>query len=268
MYTVKEVAGIAGVSVRTLHYYDEIGLLRPTTVGGNQYRYYDDQALLRLQQVLLYRDMGLNLGQIRRVLDEPGFDMITALREHRKRLEQRIHELGTLVQTVDETIQHMEKGRRMAAKELFTGFTPEKQEQYEREARLEYGPEVVNESIQRWKAYTPAEKETIMHEGQAIYAGLVEAIRQGLRPDDAHVQELMGRWHQHMRYFYEPPLEVLRGLGELYTTHPDFAANFAALHPQLAAFMQQAITHYVDALETQELERMLEADAAARRLQG
>ncbi len=268
MYTVKEVASIAGVSVRTLHYYDEIGLLRPTSVGGNQYRYYDDQALLRLQQILLYRDMGMELRQIRQMLDNPDFNMVSALREHRKRLEQRIHDFEKLIETVDNTIQHLEEGSSMAPKKLFTGFTPEQQEQYEREARLTYGPERVNESIRRWNAYSPEERQNILQEGQAIYTGLVQALAQGVPSDDAHVQRLMNRWHQHIRNFYEPSLEVLRGLAELYTAHPDFAANFAAMHPGLAVYMQQAINHYVDALETQELERMLAEDEALRRLQG
>ncbi len=86
MYTVKQLSDLAGISVRTLHYYDEIGLLRPSKVGENGYRYYDDAALLRLQQILLYREMGLELAQIKPILDSPDFDLLDALRTHRRAL--------------------------------------------------------------------------------------------------------------------------------------------------------------------------------------
>src|SRR5687768_10889673 len=107
MYTVKQVADLTRVSVRTLHYYDEIGLLHPSKVGANGYRYYDDDALLRLQQILIYREIGLELMQIKDILDSPNFDLLEALRSHRAVLEQKIGRLHQLVRTVDTTIMHL-----------------------------------------------------------------------------------------------------------------------------------------------------------------
>src|SRR5215510_9131728 len=107
VYTVKQLSDLAGVSVRTLHYYDEIGLLRPTSVGENGYRYYDDDAMLRLQQILLYREMELELLQIKDILDSPDFDLVSALRSHRTVIQEKIKRLQNLVHTVDSTIMHV-----------------------------------------------------------------------------------------------------------------------------------------------------------------
>src|SRR5688572_8100776 len=104
MYTVKQLSDLTEVSVRTLHYYDEIGLLHPTKVGANSYRYYDDEALLRLQQILFYREMGLELMQIKEILNSPTFDLLAALRSHRTVLQEKINRLHDLVGTVDTTI--------------------------------------------------------------------------------------------------------------------------------------------------------------------
>ncbi len=218
MYTVKRLAAAAAVSVRTLHYYDEIDLLKPTQIGENGYRYYDDAALLRLQQILLYREIGMPLAEIRDILDEPGFDLVAALRSHRARLKQKRQRYQELIETVDRTIQHLSGGEPMSEQEIFGGFSEEQQKDYEREVRLTYGPELVNESVRRWGSYSDAQKEAIQQEGNEIYRKLAAALQADVSPQDAEVQALLVRWHNHLRYFYEPSLEVLRGLAMLYNT--------------------------------------------------
>jgi DNA-binding transcriptional MerR regulator len=267
MYTVKQLAELAGVSVRTLHYYDEIDLLNPTQVGSNGYRYYDDDALLRLQQVLFYREIGLELMQIKDVLDQPDFDVVAALRSHRRAIQEKMHRLGHLIETVDETIAHLEGEAEMRdKKKLFRAFSDAQQAEYEREARLQYGPELVNESVQRWNNYSEAERQRIMDEGNAIYADISAALEAGKSAAESEVQALFERWHQHLRHFYEPPLELLAGLATLYTTDVRFIANFQKLHPELPDYLAEGIAQYVDDLETAELERMLAEDEAVRRL--
>ena len=247
MHTVKKVSKLAGVSVRTLHYYDEIGLLKPSSVGANGYRHYDDAALFRLQQILLYREMDIELAQIRRILDDEAFDPFTALEQHRATLTRKIERLGTLIETVDTTLFHLLGEINMSNKHIFDGFNEEKQKQYEQQAIKEYGKESVQASMKRWNRYSKAEQAAIKQEGGAIYADIVANMEQG--PQSAEVQALLGRWHQHLRHFYEPSMARLRGLGSSYHEHPDFNATFAAMHPELPAFLQQAINHYVDELE-------------------
>jgi DNA-binding transcriptional MerR regulator len=261
MYTVKQLSALAGVSVRALHHYDEIKLLSPTQVGANRYRYYDDAALLRLQQILFYREIGLELAQIKDVLDAPGFDLIDALQSHRAALQGRIGRLEKLVETIDETISAIKGGMKMSKKRLFEAFSDEKQKDYERSARLQYGPDLVNESARRWGNYTAAERQQILDEGNQIYAAVTAAIEAGESAGSAEVQALIARWHDHIRYFYEPTLDILRGLGALYNEDPAFNANFKKIHPELAEFMRAGINTYVDALETAAIAQMLADDA-------
>lgn len=264
MYTVKQVAEIANITVRTLHHYDQIGLLRPSKMGANGYRYYDDEALLRLQQILLYKELDMPLDQIKDILDDPAFNLVEALHAHRKALMHRANRLADLITTVESTIVHVEKGKMpMPPKKLFQPFSDEQQKEYEREIRLTYGPDKVNESIRNWNSYSPAEKQKVLDEGSAIYLDIIKAIEAGTPPSAA--EDLMVRWHQHLRYFYEPTLDILRGLGELYTSHPDFIANFAQMHPDLADWVKEAINHYVDELEYTEIERLLAEDELHKR---
>lgn len=260
MYTVKQLSDLAGISVRTLHYYDEIGLLHPSRVGANGYRYYDDAALLRLQQILFYREIGLELMQIREILDSPEFDLVSALRSHRNVLADKINRLQNLVSTVDSTIMHLVGGADMNKKRLFQGFSEEKQKQYEREARLQYGPEKVNESIKRWNSYSKAQQETIKEEGGQNYLDLAKAMKAGKTAESEEVHTILRRWHNNLRYFYEPTLEILRGLGQLYNTDPEFMAFFQQIDPDLPAYLQETITQYVDDLETEEIAHLLAED--------
>src|SRR5438128_2678995 len=121
----------------------------------------------------------------------------------------------------------------MSKKRVFEPIGEEKQQDYERSARLQYGPATVNDSVKRWNSYSQAEKDKVMDEGNQIYSDLVDAIEAGKPAQSAEVQSILERWHEHLRYFYEPTFEILRGLGELYNSEPDFMANFKKLHPDL-----------------------------------
>ena len=255
MYSVKQLADLAGVSRRTLHYYDEIGLLNPTSVQENGYRVYDQAALLRLQQILFYRELDFELEQIKAILDEPDFDLVSALREHRAALEKGKQRLKTLTETIDSTIMHLVGEVRMDDKNVFKGFSEEQQREYEQQAREEYGAENVDASIKRWNSYTEEEQQRIMEEGGKNYSQIAANMDKG--PQSEVVQELLVRWHQHLHYFYVPSLDVLRGLGNMYHEHPDFNATFTAIDPDLPAFLQKAINYYVDQLEDEWLRREL-----------
>jgi MerR family transcriptional regulator, thiopeptide resistance regulator len=148
----------------------------------------------------------------------------------------------------------------------FTRHSDEQQKQYERELRLEHGPAGINESVQRWNSYSKQRQDEILAEGGQVYNQLIDAIEADVSPQSAEIQALMERWHQNLRHFYEPTLEIMRGLGEMYNTHPDFIANFKKLHPRLGEYVREAINQYVDDLETAEIARMLAEDEALKRL--
>ncbi len=145
MYTVSQLSNLTRITVRTLHYYDEIGLLAPTVVGDNGYRYYGDEALLRLQQILFFREMNLGLLQIKNILDEPDFDQASALKAHRGTLEAKIARLHTLIHTIDRTLKHLKEGTIMSDDDIFAGFSEEQQKEYEEEASQLYDETMVRD---------------------------------------------------------------------------------------------------------------------------
>ncbi len=241
-YTVKQLADLAGVSPRTLHYYDEIGLLKPSSVGQNGYRHYGEEAALRLQQILFYRELDFSLSEIQSILDSPGFDTELALQSHRRALQTRVERLNGLIETIDRTVEHMRGARKMSTDELFVGFDEETQRRYEEEASRLWGEKHVKESRRRWDGYSEGKRAAILAEGGAVYQDLVTHL--GDDPASEPVQQAIARWHQNLRYFYEPTPEILRGLGHAYSQHPQFRATFTKMHPDLLEFLTAAIEYY------------------------
>jgi DNA-binding transcriptional MerR regulator len=212
-------------------------------VGGNGYRHYEEDAVLKLQQILFYRELELSLEEIKAIVGRPDFDVLTALRSHKEALQGRVERLNRLIRTVDNTIDRLKGNEAMDAKGLFEGFSEEEQEKYALEAEQVYDPETVRASNRKWKAYPPAEKERILAEGKAIYLDLIEAMPKGAA--SAEIQALIARWHQHMQYFWSPNDEELVGLADMYNSDARFRANFDRMHPKLAEFMREAVKVYL-----------------------
>ena len=244
MFTVKQLSTLAGVTPRTLRHYDHIGLLEPESIGANGYRYYGEQSILRLQQILFYRELGLSLEAIREILAQPDFHVVAALQEHRMALGRRIQRLEQLIQTVDRTISHLQGESDMSPKGLFEGFSEEQQEKYARQAEQMYDPETVRASNRKWKSYPDEKKQAILDEGKQIYHDMIAAMPKGA--DSPEAQAIVERWRKHMDYFWTPSLEQLQGLASMYGSNPEFKANFDAMHPDLADFMRSAVAFYVN----------------------
>jgi DNA-binding transcriptional MerR regulator len=245
MYTVKQLSDLAGVSVRTLHYYDAIGLLKPEQVRDNGYRYYGNESLLRLQQILFFKELDFSLEDIAEIVGNPDFDMIGALRTHKSALQQRVQRLNKLIHTVDQTIEHINGSQAVEQKDLFAAFTDEQQAVYEKEAYQRWG-DSVKESSLRWKSHSAEKRAAIMREGSVIYTDLVAHLESA--PDNPEVQTIIARWHQHLRYFYEPTPDVLLGLANAYSDDPAFAEFFTKIHPDLAAYFKLAVPIYVESI--------------------
>src|SRR4029079_12674145 len=122
-YTVKQVAKMSGVSVRTLHFYDETGLLKPAFQGANSYRIYEEPQLLKLQQILFYRELGFELKQIKQILGREDFEVLAALKSHRELMQNKFARMRMLVETVDKTIKHLQGTEPMTSEEMFAGFS-------------------------------------------------------------------------------------------------------------------------------------------------
>ena len=243
MFTVRQLSKLAGVTPRTLHHYDAIGLLKPSRIGDNGYRYYGEEALLRLQQILFYRELDLPLDEIKRIMGRRDFDVMSALESHKVALKKRIDRLNVLLSTVDNTIDHLKGNKAMSRNILFEGFSEEEQEKLAEEAAQRWDPETVKASNRKWKSYSEAEKKKILAEGKALYTDLVAVMPKGAASRE--VQAVIARWHQHMQYFWSPNDDQLVSIADLYNDDPRFKANYEKVHPGLAEFMREAVKVYV-----------------------
>lgn len=242
MYTVKQVAELAGVSVRTLHHYDAIGLLKPIRSKANGYRQYGEEALLRLQQILLYRELDLDLAAIKRLMGRPDFSVEAALRDHKKALLARIARLERLVDTVDQTIAKQKGQSNMTDEELFSNLTPQERA-YSEEAMQRWDPAVVRESQRRYKRLSAAERQQLKEEGAALYRDWAALI--GTDPASESVRQIVERWRRSIEFFWEPEEAGLLGLAEMYSEDERFRATFDAVDPRLCDFIVKCVRAYV-----------------------
>ncbi|MGD0878393.1 MAG: MerR family transcriptional regulator [Anaerolineales bacterium] len=242
-YTVKQLSKLAGVSVRTLHYYDEIELLKPDAIRTNGYREYGEEAVLKLQQIMFYRELDFSLEEIKALVSHPGFDSVAALERHRMSLQGQARRLERLIQTVDNTILHTKGLKEMSQKQMFEAFSEDDQEKYAREAEKIYDPAIVKESNRRFKSLSTAEKLLIFDEGNQIYADMGAAITKGA--DSPEVQAIVERWRKYIDHFWTPNIEQLKGLAEIYNSDTRFKTNFDRIDPRLAEFMREAVRIYL-----------------------
>lgn len=250
-YTVSEVARLSGVSVRALHHYDEIGLLKPADVGANGYRYYGKDELLRLQQILFHRELGFPLDEIAQVLDAPDFDRVAALKTHRERLRDEARRTRRLVRTIDETLAALEGARTMDEKAMYRGFDPEKQAKQEAWLTEHYGPGV-QRSIDAVKEIQKGWKQADFDAAQAEIAGIetefVKALASGLPADSAAVQTLTGRHRDWIAKQWPMPVSrvAYENLATLYGEHPDFRARYEAQAAGMTEYLQTAMRRFAE----------------------
>lgn len=241
-YTVKQLAALAGVSVRTLHYYDQIHLIEPSYIGENGYRHYNHQQLLLLQQVLFFRELDFSLNQIKEILSQPQVDLVQLLETHKLTLTSKVKHIHTLLLTIDSTIESLKGKTKMTDNDYFKGFSEEKQSEYQKYAEEHWDKKLVDQSNRRWKNMTKSEKDTLLADGERITLAIVGAIPHGAASRE--VQALVGQWHGYINRFYDCSFEILLGLGKAYTEHPDFIAFYRKIHPSMPEFLYEAIKVY------------------------
>ena len=241
-YSINEIARLAGVTTRTLRYYDQIGLLPPAEIGSNGYRYYDKDSLLQLQQILFYRELDVPLNKIQLIMSQPDFNIKNALADHRARLHKRLQRLEALLTTIDQTIVNLQGGMQMAAEDYFEGFD---HRQYEDEVKHRWGNTAqYDESQKKWASYSQEEKEIIKSEGVRITSAMVSEDP-NTSPDDPGVQAAVGEYYAYLnRYFYTCEVGYLRGLADMWAADPRFAINYDRVRPGGAAFLREAVHIY------------------------
>ncbi|WP_188196341.1 MerR family transcriptional regulator [Nonomuraea sp. SYSU D8015] len=242
-FSVGQVARLAGITVRTLHHYDEIGLLTPGERTHAGYRRYTDADLVRLQQILLYRELGFPLEEIAVILDEPHTDELTHLRRQHELLTRRAQDLGKVINAVERLIDAHTLGIALTPEERFEIFGDFRPEDHDAEVDRRWGhTSQYAESRRRVASYTKADWLQLKAEAAALNDDLVAAYKAGLPADGEHAMDLAERHRGHItRWFYDCTPHIHRCLGDLYVDDPRFTATFDALAPGLAPYLRQAI---------------------------
>ncbi|MEO9851630.1 MAG: MerR family transcriptional regulator [Reichenbachiella sp.] len=243
-YSVKELSELAKVSVRTLHYYDQIDLLKPSFRSGKGYRFYERKQLLMLQQILFYKELGFSLQDIHSVISDPTFDLIDALESHKKELLKQSRNLQQLMHTVKKTLSELKNKKMMKDSEIYQGFTANEVNSMRQEVTDRWGAEQLKETEDRIRAMGKAGWEDTQQKGEEINQLLADLM--DLSPEDLNVQEAITLHYRHMNLFYEVSKERYLGLGNMYVEDERFRAYYEKYRTGLAHFIKQAIEIYCE----------------------
>lgn len=247
-YTVQKLAQLAGVSTRTLRYYDEIGLLKPARINSSGYRIYGQIEVDKLQQILLYRELRLSLDRIKKIVNDPSFDKVRALKEHREQLLDKRKQLDLLIASVEKTIAFTEGRINMTDKEKFEGFKQkmidENEKRFGKEIREKYGDAAIDRSNEKVKNMTQEEYEEMIQLERKMMSTLAEAIKLG-DPGSEIAQKAAALQKQWLAYFWsEYSKEAHAGLAQMYVDDERFREYYDAKQPGTARFLRDAIHIY------------------------
>ncbi|ADB32165.1 transcriptional regulator, MerR family [Kribbella flavida DSM 17836] len=243
-WSIAEVAKASGVTARTLRHYHAIGLLEPARTAPNGRRYYEQDQLLQLQQILLLRDLGLSLDVVAEVIAHRSRqDTIEVLGRHKEWLLREQLRLERLARTVDTTIENLRKGGEMAPDKVFAGF---QHNPYEAEARERWGDDAVDASYRRMQDWSDADAEKARTGYARVHEGLAALKAEGAEVTHAGVQELIQLHYEVTCLFWTPNAAAYKGLGQLYVDDERFGQNIAADDHSLVEYLRDAMTVYAD----------------------
>jgi len=247
-YTVQKLASLAGVSARTLRYYDEIGILKPARINSSGYRIYGQKEVDILQQILFYRELGVELENIKKIITSPNFDETQALKEHREKLVEKRKQLDLLIANVEKTIASTEGSIKMSNKEKFNGFkkqmVAENEKKYGKEIRNKYGEETVNQSNAKLLKMREEDFEAVTKLEREIIETLAEAMNTGDPASD--LAQKVADLHRQWISYYWPTYtkEAHAGVAQMYVDDERFKAYYDNIQPGAAEFLRDTIHIY------------------------
>lgn len=236
----KEVADLIGVSIRTLHHYDKIGLIHPERPNDNEYRKYTDEDISRLQQILFFKKLGFKLSRIKEIINDPDYDQEEALKMQKEMLIKEKEQLSIMIKTIDLTIQDLKGDKKMSNEDKFKGIDFS-ENPYEQEARERWGDESVDRSNKNLKQMGTEGAERRFNE---IYENLA-AVRH-LDADSEEAQKEIGRWYDFLNEVGEYTPEMFKNLGDMYVEDARFTKNIDKYGSGLADFMRRAMNEYYE----------------------
>lgn len=247
-YSVKELSELSGVSIRTLHHYDSIDLLKPAFRTDKNYRLYTGNELYKLQQILFHKELGMPLSKIKDVLNDNGILPIVALEGHKKNLIEEQERISQLIETINKTILKLKGKKMITDKELYEGFSKNEREAMKAEAMKKFGQSEVERSENHLKKYTKQEFESLKQEQKEIFQNLL-ALKD-IDIDDKQVQLEIARHYVNTRKFWgtygneNSQKAQYKGLGQLYISEPSYTKVKDELHEGFSEFIAKAIAYY------------------------
>lgn len=239
--TIKEIAQLAGITVRTLHYYDQIGLLKPAVTEDNGYRLYDEQSLKELQQILFFRELDFPLKQIKQIMLSDSYDERKTLSKHKQLLKLKMDRISGLIKLIDDTLE----GEKVSFKEFDMAEIEKHRQKYEEEARQRWGSsDAYKQSEAKTKKYTKEDWQKISEESSEIFEEFAACMRdeEGCKS----YGELVRLWQAHItKYYYDCTDEILLGLGEMYVLDERFKQNIDKHGEGLADFIRESIKNTI-----------------------
>jgi DNA-binding transcriptional MerR regulator len=242
-HTVGKVADLAGVTVRTLHHYDEIGLLSPSERSSTGYRRYDDRDLERLQQILYYRELGFSLEEIATILDDPKSDSVAHLRRQHELLTERIKRMQDMVNAIEFAMEAQKMGISLTPEERFEVFGDFIPDDHAEEVEQRWGDtDAYRESSRRTSRYTKDDWQRNKAESKDWARRLVDVMASGRPAESSEAKQLAEEHRQHIsRWFYECSYEIHTGLADMYLADERFTATYENIQPGLAQYLHDAI---------------------------
>lgn len=248
-YTVKELSKLAGVSIKTLHLYDELGLLKPKFRTDVGYRYYTEKELFRLQQIIIYKELDFPLKEILKILDSSEFQLLEALENQKKLLESKEDKIHSMLKTINNTIKNLRSGKKMAHEEIYEGLPKEFSTEYRDESILKWG-DSVSSSENYLKKLSKKDREELIQKMKSSWS-LLFSLREE-KIDSKKVQD-------EVKNFYQITIELwgkkdssenlkqqFKGLGELYTLDERYTVFEGKPNSEFANFMKKAIEYFVE----------------------
>ena len=241
LFTINQIAKLCGVSVRTLHYYDEIGLFLPSTTADNGYRQYDEMSIAKLQEILFFKELDIPLKDIKKIMETPGYDKNEVLKSHHKLLAMKRNRLDKIIKLVEDNL----KSDKVNIKEFDMTEIKKHIDKYKDEVQQKWGhTDAYKQSVQKTAKYTDEDLQRANDHWNKLFSDFADCMRKspGCKGADTLVQE----WQNHITdNFYDCTDEILLGLADMYVYDERFKSNIDKHGENLAEFISESIKNYI-----------------------
>jgi len=239
MYTVSQLARLSGISVRALQHYHRIGLLEPTEIGTNGYRYYAENKVFELQQIIFFKELDFSLSEIKKIMKNPSFSVEKSLNKQKELIYQKMERLHGIIQLIDKTLKNRKGENKMRGQDYFEEINEAKVKEYTKRAKEAYGEEVVNQSIKQVKKEYNNDYARMQREFEEWLESVKNVMEKG--PGSIEAQELIAQWYDKMKNIFPCDIQIFSSLGMMYKDNEEFAVNFRKVDERMPEFVCDAI---------------------------